>query len=151
MRRLSAAIRRIGLAIAFFLIVLLLGLRVASGPSTGAVSGVVVNESGACQGYTLIFPLCSTKTYLIDIQGRVVRTWQSNYLAGQDAYLLENGNLLRTADLGIGEAYFVGASKGGRIQEFNWDGELVWDFRFHDQTRRAHHAITRMANGNVLM
>jgi hypothetical protein len=113
--------------------------------------GVVVNGPKAFAGYTLVFPLSSTKTYLIDMQGRVVRTWQSRYMAGQDAYLLENGNLLRAADLAENEAYFAGASKGGRIQEFSWDGKLLWDYRFHNPSQIRHHAVTRMSNGNILM
>jgi hypothetical protein len=114
-------------------------------------SGVIVNAPGAFAGYTLVFPLSSTKTYLIDMQGRVVHTWQSKYMAGQEAYLLENGHLLRAADLAEGEAFFAGASKGGRIQEFTWEGQLIWDYRFHNQTQLRHHAITRMPNGNILM
>jgi hypothetical protein len=113
--------------------------------------GVVVNGSKAFPGYTLIFPLSSTKAYLIDMHGRVVRTWQSRYMTGQDAYLLENGNLLRAADLAENEAFFAGASKGGRIQEFSWDGKLLWDYRFHNPSQIRHHAITRMPNGNILM
>lgn len=116
-----------------------------------AKQGVVVNDPKAFVGYTLVFPLSSTKTYLIDMEGRVVRMWQSKYMAGQEAYLLENGNLLRSADLAEGEAYFAGASKGGRIQEFTWDGKLVWDYRFHNPSQIRHHAITRMPNGNILM
>ncbi len=113
--------------------------------------GVVINGPKAFPGYTLVFPLSSTKTYLIDMHGRVVRMWQSRYMAGQDAYLLENGNLLRAADLAENEAYFAGASKGGRIQEFSWDGKLRWDYRFHNPSQIRHHAITRMPNGNILM
>jgi len=116
-----------------------------------AQQGVVVNDPKAFQGYTLVFPLSSTKTYLIDMQGRVVRMWQSRYMAGQDAYVLENGSLLRSADLAENEAFFAGASKGGRIQEFTWDGRLVWDYRFHNQSQIRHHAITRLPNGNILM
>lgn len=120
-------------------------------PAAVPQTGVVVNLPGASQGYTLVFPLSSTKTYLIDTQGRVVHMWQSKYMAGQDAYLLEDGHLLRAADLGKDEAYFAGASKGGRIQEFTWEGELVWDYRFHNPRQLRHHAITRMPNGNLLM
>src|SRR5262249_41024984 len=35
--------------------------------------GLLVNAPRAFQGYTLSFPLRSTKTYLVDMQGRVVR------------------------------------------------------------------------------
>jgi hypothetical protein len=113
--------------------------------------GVTLNKPQAFPGYTLLFPLRSRMTYLIDMQGRVVNEWESAYTAGQEAYLLENGNLLRATNLGEDEGYFAGASQGGRIQEFTWDGELVWDFKFHDERQIRHHAITRMPNGNVMM
>jgi hypothetical protein len=64
---------------------------------------------------------------------------------------LENGHLLRSADLAKNEAYFAGASRGGRAQEFTWAGELVWDYRFHSKTQRSHHAVARMPGGNVMM
>jgi hypothetical protein len=113
--------------------------------------GLQVNEPRASGGYTLIAPLHSTETYLIDMQGRVVHAWHSQYTAGEDAYLLENGHLLRAAHLGDNEAFFTCASQGGRIQEFTWDGELVWDYKYHNAKRIRHHAILRLPNGNVLM
>jgi Arylsulfotransferase (ASST) len=113
--------------------------------------GVLVDEPSAYQGYTLVSPTQSTKTYLVDMCGRVVRTWESRYTAGADAYLLENGHLLRAANLGENEAFFAGDSHGGRIQEFTWDGELVWDFKFHNAKQIRHHSITRLPSGNVLM
>jgi hypothetical protein len=88
---------------------------------------------------------------LLDMQGRVVRTWESKYTAGQDAYLLPNGHLLRAARLSENEAFFAGAGAGGRIQEFTWEGKLVWDFKFHNDKQIQHHAITPMPNGNVLL
>jgi hypothetical protein len=114
-------------------------------------TAVLVNDPRAFQGYTLSFPLRSTKTYLLDMQGRVVRTWESKYTAGQDAYLLANGHLLRAAKLSENEAFFGGAGAGGRIQEFTWEGQLIWDFKFHNQKQIQHHAITPMPNGNVLL
>jgi hypothetical protein len=112
---------------------------------------VQINKPIGFQGYTLVFPLQSTKTFLIDMQGKVVRTWQSRYAARQDAYLLENGHLLRSAKLSDFEALFAGAAQGGRVQEFTWDGKLVWNFKFHNEKQLQHHAITPMPNGNVLL
>src|SRR5262249_25016774 len=40
---------------------------------------------------------------------------------------------------------------GGRIQEFTWEGELVWDFRFYNDKQLPHHDFTRLPNGNVLL
>ncbi len=113
--------------------------------------GLQFNDPGAFQGYTLVAPLNSTKTWLIDMDGQVVHTWASKYTAGQDAYLLENGHLLRAATLLGNERLFASAGQGGRVQEFDWDGNLVWDFKFHDDTRVAHHAICPLPNGNILL
>jgi hypothetical protein len=79
------------------------------------------------QGYILFSPLFSSTTYLIDSGKNVVHTWESDFPPGVSAYLLENGNLLRTArhpDV----PFFLAPGQGGRIQEITWEGELVWDF-----------------------
>ena len=119
--------------------------------SASAKLGLQLNDSKAYQGYTLVAPLNSKKTYLIDMQGRVVRTWESQYTAGQEAYFLENGHLLRAASIDNRDRLFGGAGQGGRVQEFDWDGSVVWDFKFHDETRIAHHAIGRLPNANILL
>jgi tetratricopeptide (TPR) repeat protein len=113
--------------------------------------GVTVNDARAFKGYTLVYPLGSTKTYLVDMQGRIVQMWESKYTPGQMAVLLENGHLLRPAKLSDSEALFAGAGPGGRVQEFTWEGQLVWDFKFHNTRQIQHHAVTRMPNGNIMM
>jgi hypothetical protein len=154
--------RPVGVATALALVLGALGMPAARAQADPAAKdgrpprekpkvGVLLNEPRAFQGYTLLFPLQSTKTYLLDMQGRVVRTWESKYTAGQDAYLLENGHLLRAAKLNDNEAFFAGAGSGGRVQEFTWEGQLIWDFKFHNDKQIQHHAITRMPNGNVLL
>ena len=65
--------------------------------------------------------------------------------------LLDNGNILRPAKIKPRGLHLRGAGDGGRIQEFTWDGELVWDFKFHNDTQLPHHDICRMPNGNILM
>ena len=68
--------------------------KVKAKPAPAKV-GLLLNDSRAFQGYTLIAPMFSKTTYLIDMQGKVVRTWESDYTPGVSAYLLENGHLLR--------------------------------------------------------
>jgi hypothetical protein len=143
--------------------------KAEGGPSKQAPVklGLSLNDPKAFQGYTLLAPMTSTKTYLIDMQGRVVRTWESDCTPALCAYLLENGNLLRPGTMGKGKGRFggdkgdkkgfggdkkgFGPGAGGRVQEFTWDGELVWDFKFGDDKRTPHHDITRLPNGNILM
>jgi hypothetical protein len=144
--------------------------------TAGPKLGLSLNDPKAFQGLTLLSPMTSTKTYLIDMQGRVVRTWESDCTPALTAYLLENGNLLRPGTTGKGKGGFgpdkgdkkgpggdkkgfggfkggfgFGPGGGGRVQEFTWDGELVWDFKFGDDNRVPHHDITPLPNGNILM
>jgi hypothetical protein len=123
--------------------------------------GLILNDPKAFQGYTLVAPMMSTKTYLLDMNGRVVRTWESDCTPAMTAFLLENGNLLRPGATGKGKGkggfgggkggFGFAPGRGGRIQEFTWDGEIVWDFKFGDDNRFPHHDITRLPNGNILM
>jgi hypothetical protein len=111
--------------------------------------GLLVNEARACKGYTLIASSNSTTTYLVDMEGRVVNTWKSDCLPGLSAYLLPNGNLLRTGQ--VTKPPFFGGGTGGRIQEFSWDGKLVWDYTYVSEKYLPNHDICKLPNGNVLM
>jgi hypothetical protein len=120
-------------------------------PSEPQPGGLLLNDPRAFQGYTLIAPLMSTKTYLIDMSGHIVHSWNSDALPAMSARLLPNGNLLRPCQLPEKERHFTHSGGGGRIQEFTWDGELVWDFRFHDARHLPHHDAIKLPNGNVLL
>jgi hypothetical protein len=122
----------------------------ADGPATQGV-GLIRNAPGAFQGYTLLSPLSSTATYLIDMNGKVVKTWDAGATPSSIAYLLENGNLVR-ASVQANSPYGGGvAGGGGKIQEFDWNGNLVWDFTYSSPTALPHHDFTRLPNGNVLL
>ena len=70
----------------------------------------------------------------------------------QAAHLLDNGHMFRLATLsGEDRAFGGGPGAAGRIQEFDWDGELVWDFKFYNDKQLPHHDAIKMPNGNVLM
>jgi len=137
--------------------------RRRSGPGRGAGRvrqlGVIKNTDKAFEGYTLIAPKHYTKTYLIRNDGQVVNQWDSKYVPGQSAYLLSNGHLLRAADPGRGGVPGVGPSRGrkligggdgGGIQEFDWDGKLVWEYFWSNDNYLMHHDIQPLPNGNVL-
>ncbi len=114
--------------------------------------GVSINDPRALQGYTLISPFISTDTYLLDMRGQIVRTWKTDSSPALCAFLLENGHLMRPGSIGADARVFgPGPGVGGKIQEFTWEGELVWDFRFYNARQLPHHDMTRLPNGNVLM
>jgi hypothetical protein len=114
--------------------------------------GLHMNAPKALQGYTLLAPMDSPITYLLDMQGRVVRSWESDCTPALCPLLLENGHLLRPGSIGGDTRVFgPGPGVGGRIQEFTWEGEVVWDFKFYNARQLPHHDMTRLPNGNVLL
>ena len=102
--------------------------------------GLFQNDEGSDSGYTLFAPSQATTTYLIDKDGLLVHRWEqvpANQRGGiPTVYLLENGHMLRGG--------------GGRIEEYDWDGNLVWSYETSDDQRRIHHDIEPLPNGNVL-
>jgi formylglycine-generating enzyme required for sulfatase activity len=112
--------------------------------------GLFLNDPHACEGYTLLAPKQYTMTYLIDNQGLVVHTWKSQYPPGQSAYLLPNGDLIRACSLQNPNVN-TGGGEGGRIEEFNWAGSLVWALNYSTDTYMQHHDFVPMPNGDVLM
>jgi len=120
--------------------------------TTDRKTGLIKNEPKAFRGYTLFSPIGSTTTYLIDNEGRLIHSWKSDYRPGQSVYLLPNGHLLRTGALGprAGHRFDIGGA-GGRVEEFTWDGKLVWEFEHAGDDYLLHHDIERLPNGNILM
>ncbi len=107
------------------------------------------NEPGAFPGFTMITPLRSKTVYLVNMRGEIAHTWVTDYAPGNSVYLLDNGNLIRAAQEPTGEV-FSGGGIGGRIQEFNWDGEVVWDYVYANDDHWHHHDVQPMPNGNIL-
>lgn len=106
------------------------------------------DEKKAYNGYTIVSPSTAKNTYLIDMKGKVVHKWETNYLPGLYAELLPNGNLLRGFRM-KGTVAFAGASGG--VQELDWDGNVVWEHKIYDKDHSAHHCFNRMENGNTLV
>lgn len=110
--------------------------------------GLVTNEPGVSGGYVLFGPLLFDTTYLMGNDGMIVHTWTSQYAPSGTAYLLGNGNLLRGARE-PGVDVFRGGGQGGRIEEFTWDGDKVWDFEFAGEDQLLHHDIEIMPDGST--
>ena len=114
-------------------------------------TGVIKYESEKTfNGYTLFAPTykCTT-TYLMDMNGDVVHTWQSKYPPGLYAILLPNGNLLRAAAPKEQPTKIGGA--GGILEELDWNSNVVWSYRMLSENEIQHHCFDRMPNGNTLV
>ena len=110
-------------------------------------SGLVTNTGGVAPGFVHFSPTHGRTTYLLNTDGEVVHTWTGADHAATSAYLLDNGNLLRTENNGA-KPYRAGA--GGRLREYTWDGEVVWEFVQDTEALEMHHDLTVLPNGNVI-
>jgi formylglycine-generating enzyme required for sulfatase activity len=133
-----------------------IGFRVArtyisTSTSSFNTVGLFLNDTAsAFVGYTLFAPKHNTMTYLINNDGRKVHQWTaSTYNPGQSVYLLENGDLLRTCQV-MGQLG-SGGGEGGRLEEYDWNGNLVWQFNYSTANYTQHHDVKRLPNGNIIM
>ena len=110
--------------------------------------GVFELDDTAAEGLTLIIPISSTSTYLIDNCGRVVNEWVSAFPAGLMAYLLPDGRLLRA---GRSSSQFGAGGVGGVMELYSWDGELEWSYFYSNDRVQHHHDMEILPNGNILL
>jgi hypothetical protein len=130
---------------------ILLTLFIGSADGQTKTVGLFLNNTAKVfNGYTLFAPKQYTSTYLINNEGRIVHKWSaSKYPPGQSVYLLENGHLLRCC-MTLGKLS-SGGGEGGRVEEYDWDDNLVWEFDFSTETYMQHHDIKLLPNGNIIM
>jgi hypothetical protein len=116
----------------------------------GPTGVLTYNKEKSYGGYTLFSPMMKDQAvYLIDMEGNLVHKWQTNYGAGAFAMLLENGNILRGGVMKGAPAAIGGT--GGIVQEIDWDGKVVWEYKLLTPTEVHHHCFYRMPNGNTLI
>jgi hypothetical protein len=89
-----------------------------------------------------------TTTYLRHADGSLNRSWTSSYFPGVAVWWLGDGTILRTIRTGSGGG--TGGSGGG-VQKVEWDGTIVWDFRYNTNGVLTHHDVKTLPNGNVLL
>jgi len=121
------------------------GFTVGSGPGDGDAS----TNGAPSAGYNLFGAINSTNTYLADNDGNIIKTWSSDHPVGNSVYLLEDGTLMRTAN--TQSSVFTSGGQAGRVEQFDWDGNLIWAFDYDTATHRSHHDIEVLPNGNILL
>ena len=141
----TTQIFRVTLAL-FFLSLLL----PANAHADEATVGWTQGGEGALDGYTLFAPMRSTTTYLVDMYGREVHSWESTRQPGLSAYLLDNGDLLRPGKVSPTPSINPGGW-AGIVEILDWDGNLVWEYEYSDDTVQHHHDVAMLPNGNVLI
>lgn len=115
-------------------------------PGRQAVEGVACYlPSESHFGFTLITHYSSKTIKLINMQGSVIKEWNTDYLP-VEAKLIDSGNLLVMGKDETGPlASLEGA--GGVLQEIDPGGTVVWEHR----DPYMHHRADRLENGNTLI
>lgn len=114
------------------------------------IIGQYWNTDEAYPGYSLYSPMMSPYTFLINNSGLVQHSWESDFKPALSVYLLENGNLLRTAFPGFNPRFW-GGGIGGLVELFDWNNTKLWSFRYSNSYYCLHHDIEYLPNGNILM
>ena len=117
----------------------------------GSTVGVLNCSDGLEPGYTLFAPIRSTTTYLVDVGGRVVHSWESDHRPGLSVYLLEDGRLLRTINTSAENNSLRGGGAAGGIEILDWDSSVLWRYSYNTDDYRSHHDVEYLPNGNILM
>jgi len=100
--------------------------------------------------YTLFAPQSGGgKVYLINLEGKVLHSWQMPYPPGNYGYLTDRGTLLYNGKTLEDSDRFLStvAWKGGAVLEADWNGRVLWEVNHPDH----HHDGIRLRNGNVML
>ncbi|MEF8848739.1 MAG: aryl-sulfate sulfotransferase [Candidatus Thermoplasmatota archaeon] len=111
---------------------------------------LVINKESSFEGYTLYTPEFSKNVFLMDNNGKIVHRWETDYFQGLPVYLLENGNLLRGDTQQFSKNFFLGGVTG-HVGMYDWNGSLIWEFLYTNETVLLHNDIEPLPNGNILM
>ncbi len=102
-------------------------------------------------GYVLCGAYSAKTTILLDKTGSITYSWNHTTPNGYSVYLLENGNLLRTAQVGSEVPVPAGAGPlQGLIEEVDPRGNVVWSYQLADSVYCTHHDMKTMPNGNII-
>ena len=120
-----------------------------SEPGTEAGKVSLYHPDQMQEGYILVNDASSNRVYLMDKpESNILREWHLPEGIGNDAVLLENGNLL-VALMDEDPAFQFGGY-GGRLAIIGPEGKILWDFTYSDQDNLSHHDIEMLPNGNIL-
>jgi len=114
--------------------------------STLIISLFAVKTAAITDGYILVGAYSGTSTMLLDKKGQAVHVWKhgtlTDSLNGYSAYLLDNGNLLRSSQVPNNRNVKVPANaapRQGIISELDAKGNVVWTYTLANDTFMLHH------------
>lgn len=100
-------------------------------------------------GLNIVTPTPSPNTYLVDMDGVIVRTYHAADRGAYISYMFPDESIIRTCR--VPGSYFNIAGAAGRIQRIDADDNVIWDYTYATYDYQQHHDIQPMPNGNVLV
>lgn len=100
-------------------------------------------------GYALYNELNQNTTYLIDQNGNIAHSWSNSTSCNYAVRLKEDGNIVRGAVYSGNQ--LNGAAVGGKIQEIDPSGNVVWEYVYSGSDHVSHHDFEVLPNGNVIL
>jgi hypothetical protein len=134
--------------ITFSIIILLSGVCIFPSSQSQTQHRTYEQNTITLDGQILFAPMWGTTTYLIDGTGTVNHTWPSSFIPGVGVWWLGDGTILRTIRVGAGPGT---GGAGGGVQKVQWDGTVIWDFRYNTNGHLTHHDVKSLPNGNALL
>ena len=136
----------------WFIIFLLFKVQTVFGQNT--VGTISWDKEQSLEGYNMIYPHNQSTVFLLNNCGETIHSWtdEDNFRPGNTAYLLENGNLVKTkrGNSPINDPIWAGG--GGEFVEIrDWENNLISSYFLNDSTARLHHDVAVIDNGNILM
>ena len=111
-------------------------------------------------GYTLYSPSGMSNdhtSYLRDVDGTLINSWNHTTGAASMPYLyspgIESGfeNSLLYYPCRVNNPTMNTGGVGGRVEIYNWEGDLLWSYNLSDNDYQHHHDIDVLPNGNILL
>lgn len=104
------------------------------------------------EGNILFSPYTSggeAKTYLMDVDGNFIHTWNHERGPASMPYLLSDSTLIYPFRVEFPTMDAGGV--GGGIQGIDWDGEVLWELIISNEQYQHHHDVEPLPNGNILI
>lgn len=111
----------------------------------------IFSQAQKYNGYTLYSTQNSTTAYLMDTNQVTYHTWSGmSAQTGYSTHMEPGGTIVRAVKGGTTPSGAPGGPICGKIQKYDYAGNLVWDYVVAGTDFISHHDICPMPNGNVL-
>ena len=88
-------------------------------------------------------------TRLIDNDENILHSWTHDRGPASMPYLLQDSTLIYPYR--VESRSMCNGGVGGGIALYNWNGDVLWNYEFSNDSYQHHHDIQPMPNGNILV